>query len=61
MKIKIDLSILKEQIYMCDVHADNASSEEEREIFEGISNLLSEISLAVEREEDVEFVRCEEE
>ena len=60
MKIKIDLSILKEQIYMCDVHADNASSEEEREIFEGISNLLDEIGLAVEREEDIEFVRCEE-
>ena len=61
MKIKIDLSILKEQIYMCDIHANNASSEEEREIFEGISNLLDEIGFAVEREEDIEFVRCEEE
>ena len=61
MKIKIDLSILKEQIYMCDIHADNASSEEEREIFEGISNLLDAIGFAVENEEDVEFVRCEEE
>lgn len=57
MKIKIDLDILKEQIYMCDVHANNASSEEEREIFAGISNLLSEISFAVEEEEEVKFVR----
>lgn len=61
MKIKIDLSILKEQIYMCDIHTDNASSEEEREVFDGISNLLDEICFAIEREEDIEFVRCEEE
>ena len=57
MKIKIDLDILKEQIYMCDIHADNASSEEERGLFEGIANLLSEISFAVEEEEEVKFVR----
>jgi len=57
MKIKIDLSILKEQIYMCDVHADNASTEDEREIFIGIANLLSEISFAVEKEQEIEFVK----
>lgn len=61
MKIKIDLGVLKEQIYMCDIHADNASSEEEREIFERISNLLDAIGFAVEKEEDVEFIRWEEE
>lgn len=61
MEIKISLNLLKEQIYMCDVHANNASSEEERDIFEGISNLLDEIGFAVEKEEDIEFIRCEEE
>lgn len=55
MKIKIDLNILKEQIYMCDVHADNASSEEEREIFLGIANLLSEINFYVENEQEIGF------
>ena len=55
MEIKIDLDILKEQIYMCDVHACNASSEEEREIFEGIANLLSEIDFAVENEQVIGF------
>jgi hypothetical protein len=60
MKIKIDLNILEEQIYMCDVHANNASSEEEREIFEGIANLLSEIGFAVEKDEEINLVKCEE-
>ena len=55
MEIKIDLNILKEQIYMCDVHADNASSEEEREIFLGIANLLSEINFYVENEQEIGF------
>jgi hypothetical protein len=59
MKIKIDLSILEEQIYMCDVHADNASSEEEREIFVGIANLLSEINFAVEHEQEINFKRVD--
>jgi len=57
MNIKISLDILKEQIYMCDIHADNASSEEERGLFEGIANFLSEISFAVEEKQEIEFVR----
>ena len=57
MDINIDLKLLEEQIYMCDIHADNASSEEEREIFIGVANLLSEISWAVENEEYVTFVK----
>lgn len=55
MNVKIDLKRLEEQIYMCDVHADNASSEEEREIFIGIANLLSEINFAVENEQEISF------
>lgn len=48
MVIKIDLELLDAQIRECDIKADNASSEEERGIFDGIANLLSEIALAVE-------------
>lgn len=59
MEIKIDLKLLEEQIYMCDIHADNASSEEEREIFIGIANLLSEISFAVEKEQEINFKRVD--
>lgn len=57
MEAKIDLDLLNEQIYMCDIHADNASSEEEREIFIGIANLLSEIGFAVEHGQEINFKR----
>lgn len=57
MNINIDLKLLEEQIYMCDIHADNASSEEERELFIGIANLLSEISYYVEHEMEINFVK----
>ena len=59
MKIKINLELLNAQIYECDIKADNASTEEEKEIFEGISNLLSEISWATEHKEEVYFEREE--
>ena len=58
MKIKIDLKLLEEQIYMCDIHADNASSEEERELFLGVANLLSEISYSVEHGMEINFERA---
>lgn len=57
MDIKIDLKLLDEQIYMCDVHANNASSEEERELFNGIANLLSEICYSVETGMKINFER----
>lgn len=57
MKIKIDLELLNAQIYECDIKADNASSEEERDIFEGIAELLSAISFAVENEDEIYFER----
>jgi len=59
MKIKIDLELLNAQIYECDIKADNASSEEERDIFEGIANLLSNIAFAVENEDEIYFEREE--
>ncbi len=55
MKIKIDLELLDAQIYECDIKADNASSEEERDIFEGIANLLSNIAFALENGDDIRF------
>ena len=58
MEIQIDLKLLDEQIYMCDIHSDNASSEEEREIFIGISNLLSEIGFAVEHGQEIHFEKA---
>lgn len=59
MKIKINLELLNAQIYECDIKADNASSEEERDIFEGIANLLSNIAFAVENEDEICFEREE--
>ena len=53
MKIKIDLNLLHAQIQECDIKADNASTEEERDIFEGIANLLSEIAFAVENGKEI--------
>ena len=55
MNIKINLSLLDVQIQECDIKADNASSEEEKGIFEGIANLLSVIGVATEQGEEVFF------
>ncbi len=55
MLIKIDLELLNAQIQECDIKADNASSEEEREAFEGVSNLLSNISYALENGDEIRF------
>lgn len=55
MLCKIDLELLNNQIYECDIKANNASTEEERDIFEGIANLLSEISFAIESGVEIVF------
>lgn len=55
MIIKIDLELLNVQIRECDIKADNASTEEERGIFEGIANLLSVIGVTTEQGEEVYF------
>jgi hypothetical protein len=57
MKIKIDLELLNAQIQECDIKADNASTEEERDIFEGIANLLSNIAFAVKNGEEIYIER----
>lgn len=56
MQLKINIELLSEQIRMCDIHADNASSEEERNIFTGIANLLDNIGYAVEKRAEIIFI-----
>ncbi len=58
MIIKVDLELLNRQIRECDIKADNASSEEEREAFEGVANLLSDIVFALEVGDDIRFDCC---
>lgn len=55
MRIKIDLELLNAQIQECDIKAYNASTEEERGIFDGIANLLSDIAFAVENGDEIYF------
>lgn len=57
MKIKVDSKLLSEQIALCDACADNFTMPHLKDLFEGISNLLSEISFAVEENEEIEFER----
>lgn len=56
MKIKIDCKLLSEQIQLLDMYAGVMSNKHNKELVEGILNLLSEISFAVEEEEEVKFV-----
>lgn len=55
MAIKIDMKLLEKQIDECDVKAENASSLAERDIFDGIANLLSEIEFALKYDQEIEF------
>lgn len=55
MKIKIDLELLNAQIQECDIKADNASTEEERGIFDGIADLLRDIAYGVEIDDEIYF------
>ena len=60
MKIRVDVKLLEEQIHMCDIKATYGDKYEE-DIFEGISNLLSEISYALTFDKEIEFEKVEEE
>ena len=55
MIIKVDLELLNAQIQECDIKADNASSDEERGLFDGLANLLSNIAFALENGDDIKF------
>ena len=60
MTIKIDCKLLSEQIQLLDMYAGVMSNKHNKELVEGILNLLSEISFAIEEEEKIEFERVEE-
>lgn len=53
--IKIDSKLLREQIQACVTKAINASDSDERNLFDGIENLLSEIDYALEEGSEIEF------
>lgn len=61
MEIKIDLELLREQITQCDIKANNASSEEEQELFDGLAEFLSAICYDVEHYRIAEIIEVEEE
>ena len=60
MIIKIDTNLLNEQIRLIDVCADNASSEEEQELLDGVVNLLSEISSVADNLSEIYFEKINE-
>lgn len=60
MKIKINCKLLSEQIQLLDMYSSVMTNEHNKGLVEGIVNLLSEISFAVEEGEDVCFERYEE-
>jgi hypothetical protein len=57
MKIKIDCRILSEQIQLLEMYAGVISSKHNKELVEGILNILSEVMWAVEEDEDLRFER----
>lgn len=61
MKITIDLELLKEQITQCDIKANNASSEEEQALFDGLADFLSAICYDVEHYRIAEIIEAGEE
>ncbi len=57
MVIKIDCKLLSEQIQLLDMYAGVMSNKHNKELVEGIANLLSEISFAVEEEQKIKFCK----
>lgn len=53
--IKIDTKLLDQQIALCSTKANNASNELERDLFTGLENLLTELSCALENDDEIEF------
>lgn len=61
MIIKVNTNILSEQINMCDAFSELMTNPETSGLFGGIANLLSEISCAIQNQEDIKFEVIEEE
>ena len=56
MKTKVDLEILDEQIQYLDGLTSIITNEYTRRLVDGIVNLLSAVSFAVEEEAEIKFV-----
>lgn len=57
MIVKINCQLLSEQIQFLDMCSDAMTNEHNKGLVDGIANLLSEISFAVEEEDEISFVR----
>ena len=57
MDIKVDCKLLREQIVLCDSYANMLKFEPLKEMFNGISELLSAICFAVEEDKCINFKR----
>lgn len=57
MEVLVNIDCLRKQIHMCDTHAKNSNSEEERELFYGIANFLDSIDYAIEKGAIVNVVK----
>lgn len=55
MKITIDTKFLDEQIALCERYEMNGKNTHERNLFSGIANLLTEISVAATTDKVVEI------
>lgn len=53
--ITIDTKLLNQQITLCSTKANNASDELEMDLFTGLENLLTELSCALENNDEIEF------
>lgn len=53
--VRIDSKLLDEQIMACVIKANNSSDSAERDLFDGIVNLLSEIACALEDGNEIEL------
>ena len=60
MIIKVDTNLLNKQIYLIDVYANNASSEHDRGLLDGVANLLSEIIGVSDGSNEVYFEKVNE-
>ena len=60
MIIKIDCKLLNEQIQFLDMYSDMITDEYKKGLIDGVANLLSEISYAVEEGKDICFEMYEE-
>lgn len=60
MQIKVDCKLLSEQIQLLDAYASVMNNEYNKGLVEGISNFLSQISFAIEKDIEIEFIKSEE-